>query len=263
MTADRETWTVPTPAGGWDQTWRLVSEVLSVSPHTDWTMIGGLMVQVHAAHAGLPLIRPTNDVDMLLHIETGATTFSRTRFAVESIGFALQLPSLGDSVHRFARADPSTGARDQIDVMVADHAAPRVLPPPVRGFPVFAVPGGTAALRRTVNCVVDVDGRAQTISVPDSLAALVLKGAAYIADHRDGDRHLTDAAVLAAAIRNPRRERSRMRGSDGRRIAALAGALSDSRHIAWRALDPTVARHGHDVIEILARPVEPGPVSPF
>lgn len=263
MSTDRETWTVHTPTGGWDHAWRLVAEILTVLPHTAWTLVGGLMVQVHSAHAGLGITRPTNDVDMLLHIETGATTFRHTRSAVESLGFALHFPSLGNAVHRFVRTDEQNGRRDQLDVMVADHVAPRMAPAPVRGFPVFAVPGGTAALRRTVNCDLEVDGDSMTISVPDPLAALVLKGAAYLADHRDGRRHLVDAAVLAATIREPRRERQRMRGSDARRIGALADELLDGRHSVWRMLNAEDARRGRDVFETLTRTVPPGPATPF
>lgn len=65
----------------------------------------------------------------------------------------------------------------------------------------FAVEGGTQALRRTMTYVID-DGQGQIheLTVPDELGALVMKGAAYAVDRRDRERHLQDAAVLAACI---------------------------------------------------------------
>ena len=51
------------------------------------------MVQVHAAHAGMSLTRPTVDVDMILHIETGAATFSGIRERLENLDYAIQSQS--------------------------------------------------------------------------------------------------------------------------------------------------------------------------
>jgi hypothetical protein len=87
--SDRPLWHVPAPAGGWGPTWPQVVEIGQVLPGDRWTLVGGLMVQLHALHAGLPLERVTVDVDMVLHIETGATTFGQARAALESIGYEL------------------------------------------------------------------------------------------------------------------------------------------------------------------------------
>jgi hypothetical protein len=46
-----------------------VFEVATVFPTERWTLVGGLMVQAHAVTYGINVIRPTNDLDMLLHIE--------------------------------------------------------------------------------------------------------------------------------------------------------------------------------------------------
>ena len=52
------------------------------------------MVQVHAAHAGMSLTRSTVDVDMILHIETGAATFSGIREQLETLGYAKRTGSV-------------------------------------------------------------------------------------------------------------------------------------------------------------------------
>ena len=67
-----------------------------------------------------------------------------------------------------------------------------------------AIEGGTQALKRTVNAVLDIrDDGATTISVPRPFAAVILKAAAYLTDSRDRDRHLFDAAALLACVEDP------------------------------------------------------------
>lgn len=71
----RPTWQVNAPIGEWPPPWPQLVEIVRAIPHTQWT----LMVQIHAAHAGLPLTRPTSGVDMVLHVDSGATTFGGVR----------------------------------------------------------------------------------------------------------------------------------------------------------------------------------------
>jgi len=66
--ADRPTIDVPTPTGGWLAPWPNVAEIAAVLPHEKWTLIGGLMVQHHPVHRGIGVVRPTSDVDMVLHV---------------------------------------------------------------------------------------------------------------------------------------------------------------------------------------------------
>jgi putative restriction endonuclease len=49
----------PTPAGGCARPWPDVAELAASVPAEAWTLIGGLMVQLHAIAAGLPVVRPT------------------------------------------------------------------------------------------------------------------------------------------------------------------------------------------------------------
>ncbi|MCV7254631.1 hypothetical protein H7J86_20930 [Mycobacterium hackensackense] len=205
------------------------------------------MVQLHAVKAGLPLSRPTRDVDMVLHIETGATTFSSVRYELERLGYTLREPVGDGPAHRFVRGDTDT---ETVDVMVADHLPPQ-RHPTVLNRKAFAIPGGTSALRKTVNCEVNTDAGIITLSVPDVLGALVLKGAAYTQDTRDRGRHLDDAAVLACAATDPIGDRTRMIGNDRRRIQALWTALQSLDHSSWIATT-TTARRGHAALRLLA-----------
>lgn len=242
----RPVWRVNAPAGGWPPPWPQLVEIVQAIPHTQWTLVGGLMVQLHAAYAGLQLTRPTRDVDMVLHIETGAATFGGVRHDLERLGYALREPVGDGPVHRFVR-----GPRDaeMVDVMVADHLSPKWQPKVLRRK-VFAVPGGTSALRKTVNCEVNTGEDVVVLSIPDVLGALVLKGAAYMGDSRDRGRHLDDAAVLACAATDPVGDRARMIGSDSKRISALWDALQDLDHPSWIAAG-TSFRRGHAALRVL------------
>ncbi|QCB96578.1 hypothetical protein E5206_06255 [Arthrobacter sp. PAMC25564] len=240
-------WDVPVPPGGWGIPWPQCVELARALPSTQWTLVGGLMVQLHSAAAGLAVSRPTADVDIVLHIETGAATTMSVAAVLRSLGYELE-PSIDASApaHRFVRGD------QQIDVMVADHLAPKMLPT-LGGRRPFQVPGGTQALRRTVNCRMTADDDGPVlISIPNALGALVLKGAAYREDSRDKDRHLDDAVVLCATIRNPLITARQMKGSDKSRVLTLHEELSDPGHRSWLLLESADRIPAMDALRILA-----------
>jgi hypothetical protein len=249
MTPDaegRQAWQVSAPSGGVQPPWPQLVEIVQAIPHTQWTLVGGLMVQLHAAYAGVQVTRATRDVDMLLHIETGAATFNGVQHELERLGYALREPIGKGPTHRFSRADRQA---ETVDVMVADHLSPR-RHPKVLGRNVFAVPGGTSALNKSVSCEVNTAVGAVMLSIPDVLGALVLKGAAYLEDSRDRERHIDDAAILACAITDPVADRTRMAGCDHIRISALWKALQNLDHRSWIATG-TNSRRGHAALRVL------------
>lgn len=148
--ADRPTIDVATPAGGWGSPWPNVAELEAVLPHDKWTLVGGLMAQLHGIHAGIDAVRPTNDVDIVLHVETTRGVASETARALEALGYELT-PSIDErsnTAHRFKRGESAvdvvTSGPDVVDVLVADHAAPRVVEK-LRGRTMVTIEGGTQA----------------------------------------------------------------------------------------------------------------------
>jgi hypothetical protein len=69
-TRARPTIDVDSGLGGWPPPWPNVAELASVLPTDRWTLVGGLMTQLLTVQHGLGVVRPTNDVDIILHIET-------------------------------------------------------------------------------------------------------------------------------------------------------------------------------------------------
>jgi hypothetical protein len=233
-----------------------VAEIEAVLPHEKWTLVGGLMTQLHAIHRGIDAIRPTNDVDIVLHVETTRGVAAQTASALESLGYTLT-PSIdvrNNTAHRFRRGDATVdlvaSATDVVDVLVSDHAAPSVRER-LRGRDMVAIEGGTQALRRTINARLEiVHGRTTTVSVPSPFGALILKAAAHQTDTRDRERHLLDAVVLLAAVADPFAEREQFAGSDKPRLGSLAGNLpNDARE--WLLLPAQVRTTAQAALRIL------------
>ncbi len=256
--ADRRTLDVSAPAGGWGRPWPLVAEIESVLSCEYWTLVGGLMAQLYSIHHGIDVVRPTEDVDMVLHIETHRGVTHRAARALESIGFQFE-PSIDDRSgygHRFRRVRRASGApaetAETVDVLIADHAAPRVVER-LHGRRMVAIEGGTQALRRTVTTNLTISpGRTTTLSVPSPFGAAVLKAAAYRTDTRDRRRHLLDAAVLLAAIEDPYLEREGFRGSDASRITTLRNALPLTAQ-EWTRIPQPWRTSGQTALAILSQ----------
>ena len=185
---------VPTPPGGWVHPRPNVGQIAVQIGPEDWTLVGGLMVALHAAARGITLPRTTVDVDMVVHVETARGRVARIRTMLGELGYALLEPSDArrGHAHRFIRAGGAsgvamTGSPDIVDVMIADHAAPLVRER-LGKFPMVAIDGGTQALNRTINAGLEIDGAGVELSVPDALGAVILKSAAHLADSRDPAR---------------------------------------------------------------------------
>jgi hypothetical protein len=246
---------VPTPSGGWDYPWPNAFEVAAVFATERWTLVGGLMVQAHAFVHGINVIQPTNDLDMVLHVEMVTGVAGEVNATLGGLGYQLREPSERKGHgYRYERFRPSQlgESADVIDVMAPDHLGPH-RSPRLGNSPMFAVPGGKQALGRTVRLAMTADaGETVEFSLPDELAALILKGAAHLSDPTpERERHLSDAAVLAATITDHAAERARLKGSDGKRLRHLRDQLSDERHPAWLRLPAPLRTQGQDTLRIL------------
>ena len=240
---------VPEPAGGWSRPWLRLIELSDHLPANSWMLVGGLMTQAHAMAAAVDALRPTTDVDIIINIGAGQNHLHAVVGALRAIGYELvEGLSRTSPTHRLLR-----DGRDRVDIAVADHLPPSVSAR-VGRREVFRMPGGTQAAQRAVP--LHVQGTANVASVPSALGALVLKGAAYMQDSRDADRHLLDAAAIAATIADPLRLVAELRGSDRKRLSALARGLASESHRAWTHLPVRDrARAAHSLSTLVDRPV--------
>lgn len=237
---------VAAASGGWPDPWPNVAEIAAVLPTGKWTLVGGLMVQLHCINHGLGIVRPTNDVDIVLHIETSRGVAAEAAAALRSIDYELRpaVDPRNNTAHRFCRGtskidlvtdQPDMEPQEIVDVLVADHHAPAVTER-LAGREMVRIEGGTQALRRTINARLEIEpGTVTTVSVPGPFGALILKAAAYKTDSRDRDRHLRDAVALLACIDDPFAERENFAGSDRSRLQTLRRRLAPD-DVSWTVL---------------------------
>lgn len=255
--ADRTTVIVPTPSGGWLPPWPNVAEIADKLPHEHWSLVGGLMTQLHAIHHGIDVFRQTSDVDIIVHIETAAGRPGTVAQALRDLGYELR-PSINPAekfAYRFVRGGQvvdviTPGApQDVVDVLVADHTSPSIKKR-MLGYDMLPVEGGTQALRRTMNAVLTIEsGRDSVLSVPNPFGALILKAAAHKSDSRNPERHLEDIVVLLACV-DPFDERASS-GSDRSRLLHIGRALSDPAASEWRILPEEDRQRAQDALAVL------------
>lgn len=211
--------------------WPSAFELARLLPPSSWTLVGGLMVKLHAALADLPSSRSTVDVDSTLHLETHAVSFAEAAALLASAGFVLDTTTT--YAYRFDRA------HERVDIMCSDrHSIWRR--PHYGGRPLFGVSGGTRALQQTI----DVDMRTRAgdtvrLVIPSVRGALVLKGAAYREDSRDHMRHAEDGLMLLACLEDPSDVLPGLSQRSRGRIRSLLRAL-DQQAAPWANHDPVV-----------------------
>lgn len=227
--------------------WTTVFEVARAIDVSDWVLVGGLMVQLHARRASIPPPRATKDVDLIADVQTNRSSFGSIGSALTSIGFEVAVPDARtEPIYRFVRGE------EQVDVMVADHL-PSGMKPRLRARPAFAVDGGAQALNRRDTFVVSSTSGTITIGIPDVLGALIGKGAAFMVDQRDRGRHVEDAAVLLASIDSIGALDLTLNTNDRKRLRALAADLQDGLHSGWLVLDDRARTRGQRNLDLLIR----------
>lgn len=174
----------------WSEVGRLARQVLP----GDWTLVGGLLVQLHAFEAGEANVRVTTDVDILADARR-IDGFERIVQALRADGFELQDPSPDEIGHRWER-----------DGLVLDLLAPEGLreSPRVMGrIRTVQIPGGTQALARTEVVEVEIDGLTCRLRRPTLLGAILMK-ARSLRVHADPDAQRADLVLLLSLVPDPR-----------------------------------------------------------
>lgn len=201
--------------------WETVIGLSDVMDTSELTIIGGLMVYLHATRAGITMGRSTDDADVLVNAVVDRGSLTAFSVAARKLGFELRRD--GRYAYRFTHPDGR-----KIDAMVPDHI-PQARFPRLAQRPALEVPAGRQAIdRRDLYELTFASGRSVTVGVPDELGALVAKGAAYVIDQRDAGRHLDDSATLLASIEDASEiDYSRSTSSDRKRLRVIRDHLAD------------------------------------
>lgn len=170
-----------------------------LGPERDWSLIGGLMVQLHGFEREDDL-RPTVDIDIL-----GA---ARKRPAMTE-QIASILVEKGAEVVTPPRSKPKAGYRFELDGEVVEILGPdglRADPKTIGGLRTFQVSGGSQALSRTEVVLVQVaDSPPVAMRRPSLLGAILIK-ARVVAKRRKEKFHSDrqDLIRLLSYVEDPR-----------------------------------------------------------
>ena len=149
-------------------TWEAITELATLVPVERWAIVGGQMVAIHAALAGVEPPRVTDDGDVVVDVRVfGRQAMRDVASTLTSIDF--KSSESPEGVTRFERGNA------KIDLLAPEGigANAETIPP---GYAIQA-PGTTQALERTVDVVVDWGNGQVTVRCPSLLGAIIAKAA--------------------------------------------------------------------------------------
>jgi hypothetical protein len=166
---------------------------------SDWSLIGGLMVQLHGFEREDDL-RPTVDIDILGAARKPPAMTERIASVLVEKGAEVAMPP---------RSKPDLGYRFQLDGEVVEILGPdglRADPETIDGLRTFQALGGTQALRRTEVVLVQLaDAQPVAVRRPSLLGAILIK-ARVVAKRRKDKFHSDrqDLIRLLSYVEDPR-----------------------------------------------------------
>jgi hypothetical protein len=180
--------------------WAKVLELAEIlGPDRRWSLIGGLMVQLHGFERGSEA-RPTADIDILGDSRRRPEVTQQIAEAVVARGGEMVMPPLSEE---------RLGFRFELDGETIEVLGPDGLgrePRTIGKHVTFQVPGGTQALLRTKVISVSLDGeRPILVRRPSLLGAILLKArvVARVRERKhDSDRQ--DVFHLLSLVEDPR-----------------------------------------------------------
>jgi hypothetical protein len=230
--------------------WDAVHGLARTLPATDWVLVGGLMVQLHAFRYNAGPVRATSDIDLLANSRARPSATERTADILLRDGFRPQEP-VGVFepllVYRFVRDDVV------VDVMGPDGLREGRGPVAAPPHETFAVPGGTQALKRAEVVEVLVPGKEPVrIPCPRLAGSLILKARSAMAPTRAKDRE--DLAVLLACVDDPFEMRDELDRNDIRKLRAARSVLPQDEPAFMRLVGQSRGRLAYQTLTLLCSP---------
>jgi hypothetical protein len=181
--------------------WSMVLELAeALGTERQWSLIGGLMVQLHGHEQGDDL-RPTIDIDLLGDARKPPAMTEQIAALLDERGAEIAMPP---------RSDPRLGYRFELDGEIVEVLGPDGLkndPKTLAGLTTFQVSGGTQALRRTEVVLVSLSSAAPVaVRRPSLLGAILIKSRVVTKRRKEkfgSDRE--DLIRLLSYVEDPRR----------------------------------------------------------
>lgn len=181
--------------------WSLALELAqALGPEREWSLIGGLMVQLHGLEHDDEL-RPTVDIDLLGAARKPPAMTEELASLIVEKGAKVAMPP---------RTRREIGYRFELDGEIIEILGPDGLksdPKTVGEMTTFQVPGGTQALQRTEVVLVSLRNSPPIAMRRPSLLGAILIKARAVAKRRKGkfDSDRQDLIRLLSYVEDPRR----------------------------------------------------------
>jgi hypothetical protein len=194
----------------------------ALGPAAEWTLVGGLMVQLYAFEHGDDS-RPTTDIDVLGDSRRRPAMTQQIAKAIVERGGEIALPP---------RSEGDLGYRFEIDgevVEVLGSEGVKVNPKTIGKFVTFQVPGGTQALQRTEIVLASLEGGPSVqLRRPDLLGAILIKARAVAAKRQKLDSDRQDLIRLLSFVEDPRAlaTESGLRGTERKWLKSIEKPLA-------------------------------------
>lgn len=198
-----------------------------------WTLVGGLMVQLHAFEHG-SASRLTGDVDFLGDARGRPEMTARMAEVLAKRNAEMTIPSRGSE---------NTGYQFEVDGSIVEILGPdglRADPRTLGSYRTIQVPGGTQALRRTEIVLVSLAGAEPAAMKRPSLPGAILIKARAVEKRRRGkfqsDRQ--DLIRLLGFVDDPRALGDNLKGSEKRWLRDVDSLLDFGDDALGEALRP-------------------------
>lgn len=222
---------------------RILNLLTSHTP-TEWTLIGGLMVQSHCAEYDVKPTRTTDDIDLAIDVFANRTTLRKITIMLQQLGFSDVTPDAFDHAEQLSYR----WACEQLkfDLMVPQKVnAQKIVPTTATGLPSVEMPAIQQAVSRSETIKLEILGETSGyVRRSNLLGAIIVKSVAATKDRRDPERHykdLVDLGVVAAQHPNLEDLTLDVTAKDKKRILrALNSFPSES---LWNAAsEPSLAK---------------------
>ena len=232
---------LPDFAGHADALWNALLDLGEVVS-TDWVLVGGQMVLLHAIEHGAAWPRVSMDLDVIVNarITAGVRGFVAE---IEALGFVLDGMSPELLAHRYRRGAAS------IDVLAPEGLGERTDLTTTPPGHTLQVPGGTQALQRAERVAYSYKGRVGTIPRPSLLGSIVGKACAVDVDDVPTNQEI-DLALLLSLVDDPFVLRDELTAKDRQRLRPRR-AMVEPDHRVWRHFEQREGDRARGALRIL------------
>ena len=232
---------LPDFAGHADALWNALLDLCALVS-SDWVLVGGQMVLLHAIERGAPWPRVSMDLDVIVNARVRAEVRGFVT-EIEALGFVLDGMSPELLAHRYRRGAAS------IDVLAPEGLGERTDLTTTPPGHTLQVPGGTQALQRAERVEYSYKGRVGAIPRPSLLGAIVGKACAVDVDDAPTNQEI-DLALLLSLVDDPFVMRDQLTSKDRQRLRPRR-VMCEPDHRVWRHFEQAEGGRARGALRIL------------